>query len=130
MSLIKSNSHCASIPDRIAMLQGQGYTAQQCEAACAAHTGCTQFAIFDQSNAHSRPYYGRCDIYRKCSGYIAWSGLQNYTFSAHYGSTHVENYQAMGETNFRNSADRGDTQVDNLIGTQGSVQNFGLLVLL
>jgi len=47
-----------------------------------------------------------------------------------YGTTYVKNYQAMGETNFKNSANRGDTKVDNLVGTSGSVQNFGLLMIL
>ena len=46
-----------------------------------------------------------------------------------YGKTYVKNYQAAGETNFNNSADRGDTQVDNLSGLAGSVQNFGLMNL-
>ena len=46
-----------------------------------------------------------------------------------YGSTYVQNYQAQGTTNFNNSADRGDTKIDNLSGLVGSVQNFGLMNL-
>ena len=42
------------------------------------------------------------------------------------GDTLVDNYQAQGVTNFKNSYGRGNTQVNNLIGTRGSQQNFGL----
>lgn len=131
MSLIKANSHCASYgPDRIAMLQGQGYTVAQCEAACRANSACHMFALFDQHNGHSAPYFGRCDIYTKCSTWMPWSGLQNYALgTGQYGQTYVQNYQAAGTTNFNNSADKGNTQVDNLSGLAGSVQNFGLMNL-
>jgi len=49
--------------------------------------------------------------------------------NAQYGKTYVKNYQAQGTTNFNNSANKGDTQVDNLSGLAGSVQNFGLMEL-
>ena len=81
--LIKANSHCSSWPhDRIAMINGQGYSKEQCEQACRANPICTNYAVFDQSNSHSRPYYGRCDIYSKCTGWTAWSGLCKTTQSA------------------------------------------------
>ena len=81
--------------------------------------------------------YGRSNIGYNCR---MWTGTCQYQPQvnsliyvpnhATYGTTHVGNYQAMGETNFNNSANRGDTTVDNLVGTQGSVQNFGLIILL
>jgi len=81
--------------------------------------------------------YGRSNIAYNCR---AWTGKcapfqagsfnsSIYIKSATYGKTYVQNYQAQGTTNFNNSANRGDTQVDNLSGLAGSVQNFGLMNL-
>merc|ERR1719263_794638 len=46
------------------------------------------------------------------------------------GDAYVKNFQAQGTTNFRNTYGHGNTQVDNLAGLPGSVQNFGLQELL
>ena len=46
------------------------------------------------------------------------------------GDAYVKNAQLQGQTNFRNQYGHGNTQVDNLAGLPGSVQNFGLQELL
>ena len=46
------------------------------------------------------------------------------------GDTYVKNAQLQGQTNFLNQYGHGNTQVDNLAGLAGSVQNFGLQELL
>ena len=46
------------------------------------------------------------------------------------GDTYVKNAQLQGQTNFLNQYGHGNTQVDNLSGLRGSVQNFGLQELL
>ena len=73
-----------------------------------------------------------CSIYRWCQGWAGVNGVDYNVAPAKttYGTTHVENYQAEGTTNFRNQANRGDTTVDNLSGLRGSVQNFGLVILI
>ena len=84
----------------------------------------------------------QCDGFRTCSSYNwcqGWAGTYGVDYGVapkpaqvdpRYGETHVENYEAAGTTNFNNSLDRGDTIIGNLSGLQGSVQNFGLLILM
>ena len=132
MSILNVNRHCdqAIVNNyRMSMLQDQRYTQATCNAKCAATQGCTVTALFTDAYWH-----GRCDLFREAcpANRYNWvyPGMStSYVGSGQYGKTYVKNYQAAGETNFNNSADRGDTQVDNLSGLAGSVQNFGLMNL-
>ena len=52
--------------------------------------------------------------------------MGSHSYLQNLGDTYVQNYQAQGVTNFLNQFGHGNTQVDNLLGTRGSTQNFGL----
>ena len=56
--------------------------------------------------------------------------MGSHSYLQNLGDTYVKNAQLQGQTNFLNQIGHGNTQVDNLSGLAGSVQNFGLQELL
>ena len=56
--------------------------------------------------------------------------MGSHSYLQNLGDTYVKNAQLQGQTNFLNQYGHGNTQVDNLSGLAGSVQNFGLQELL
>ena len=52
--------------------------------------------------------------------------MGSHSYLQNLGDTYVKNAQLQGQTNFLNQYGHGNTQVDNLSGLRGSVQNFGL----
>ena len=62
-----------------------------------------------------------------CSGSAC--NQMNTGYLMNLGDTILENYRAEGLANFNNQYGHGDTRITNMVGTQGSVQNFGLMNL-
>ena len=126
------SSGCGTAVGRGAMRDlGQHLSVQECQARClAAGPSVCHNLEYGRSNIgyNCRAWTGTCTAYQLGS-FDSTIFAVNPTGTGTYGKTYVKNYQAQGTTNFNNSADRGDTQVDNLSGLAGSVQNFGLMNL-
>ena len=110
---------------------GKGLSIKECQARCLSvgPSVCNDLEYGRSNIAYNcRAWTGKCSVTKSTFDSTIFGRNPTYGTGT-YGKTYVQNYQAMGTTNFNNSADRGDTQVDNLSGLAGSVQNFGLMNL-